>query len=130
MPDDPTVELGLARNLLADADAMRGRVTDRSIVNRLYYASFHAAQAVLYDRGFDPQTHDAVKRLFGREVVVAGQATKSDGSFLSNIYDLRTDADYEQEPIDVNVDSLYTRTEMFVEDMADVLEEGKNDSED
>lgn len=119
---DPAVELELAREALADADGMRQYASDRGTINRLYYACFHAAQAVLYENGFDPQTHDAVKRLFGREIVVGGEATKADGSFLSDMYDIRTDADYEQEPFSVNINSFYNRTKRFVEDMAELLD--------
>jgi uncharacterized protein (UPF0332 family) len=89
----------------------------------LYYACFHAAQAVLYDRRFVPTTHDAVSRLFGREVVIEGDATKADGKFLSDIYDKRQQADYEQASTTVNVDALNARTEKFVNDMAAVDEE-------
>lgn len=119
---DPAAELELAYEALFDANEMRQHTSDRTIVNRLYYACFHAAQAVLYEEGFDPQTHDAVKRLFGREIVVGGKATGTDGSFLSDMYDLRTDADYKQKSLAVNVNSLYSRTEQFVEDMAELLD--------
>lgn len=120
--DDPAVEMELAREALADADGMRHHASDRGTINRLYYACFHAAQAVLYERGFDPQTHDAVKRLFGREIVVGDDATKADGAFLSDMYDMRTDADYEQEPFSVTINTFYNRTERFVEDMSELID--------
>lgn len=118
----------MAREAVADAGVMRGHVTDRATVNRLYYACFHAAQAVLYDRGFDPDTHGGVVRLFGREVMQVGDASRSDAGFLSDMLERQSHADYKQEPLNVNVDSLYTRTEMFIEDMAELLD-GGDDSE-
>lgn len=122
-PVDPTVELELAYGALADADAIRGQGTDRGAVSRLYYACFHAAQAVLYNRGFAPSTHGAVSRLFGREIVLNGDATKADGSFLNNMYNKRQQADYRQSPPTGDVDVLYARTETFVADMAELIED-------
>lgn len=44
-------ELQAAREAVSDAEKMHeGEVTDNAIVNRLYYACFHAAQAALAHR--------------------------------------------------------------------------------
>jgi uncharacterized protein (UPF0332 family) len=54
-------ELSKAREALRDADRLSdGGGSQQGIVNRLYYASFHAAQAALYDRGVAPSSHRAV----------------------------------------------------------------------
>jgi uncharacterized protein (UPF0332 family) len=127
MPDDPVAEMELAGGALTDADALRQQGTDRGAIGRLYYACFHAAQAVLYDKGFSPESHDAVKRLFGREVVITGGASRSDGEFLSDMYDRRREADYKQSFSPMNVNALYARTESFVNDMADLIED-RNDA--
>lgn len=126
MPNDPATEMELADGALADADALRQQGTERGAISRLYYACFHAAQAVLYEKGFTPKTHDAVKQLFGREVVITGEASRSDGEFLSDMYDRRRQADYEQSFTSMNVNALYARTESFVNDMADLLEDRSN----
>lgn len=123
MPDDPDVELELAYGALADANTLRQQGTKRGAISRLYYACFHAAQAVLYEKGFYPKQHGAVSRLFGREVVLAGDASRSDGEFLNEMYDTRREADYEQSPPTVNVDSLYSRSEIFVDNMSDLIED-------
>lgn len=66
MPDDdsnPSVERELqqARQALDDAAKARDAdLSDAAVINRLYYAAFHAIQAVLYDRGFEPTTHGGV----------------------------------------------------------------------
>lgn len=127
MPDDPATEMELAAGALADAEASRQQGTERGVVSRLYYACFHAAQAVLYDKGFGPKSHDAVKQLFGREVVLVGDTSRSAGEFLSDMYDKRRQADYEQSPPTVNVDALYARTETFVADMAELIEDELDD---
>ncbi|MFB6312111.1 MAG: hypothetical protein ABEH64_13130 [Salinirussus sp.] len=46
------------------------------MINRLYYAAFHAVQAVLYDRGFEPTSHGGVLSLFGSEIIAAGDAPR------------------------------------------------------
>ncbi|GAA0196830.1 hypothetical protein ACFFQF_32655 [Haladaptatus pallidirubidus] len=54
MPEEDYVgeELEQARTALTDAKILQeGRGSDTAVVNRLYYACFHAAQAVLYAKG-------------------------------------------------------------------------------
>jgi uncharacterized protein (UPF0332 family) len=49
------------------------------VINRLYYAAFHAIQAVLYDHGFEPTSHGGVLSLFGSEIIAADDAPRRDG---------------------------------------------------
>lgn len=87
-------ELSKAREALADAERLAtSGGSDDGIVNRLYYAVFHAAQAVLYDRGIDPSSHAAVRNLFGEHVVLNGVATRDQGRLLTTLADLRQQAD-------------------------------------
>lgn len=82
MRDRANEEFSKARTALADATTLRdGGGSDEAIVNRLYYACFHAAQAVLYTEGYNPNTHSGVVRLFGREFVNTGRVIKHDGRF-------------------------------------------------
>jgi len=59
MPDEAVEDqLRQARQALADAEGAReAELSDAVVINRCYYACFHAAQAVLYDRGHDPSSH-------------------------------------------------------------------------
>lgn len=57
-PSDAAVEdqLRQAHQALSDADGARDAgLSDAVIINRRYYACFHAAQAALYDRRYDPR---------------------------------------------------------------------------
>lgn len=122
MVDYADEEMQEARDALADAEKMReAGVTEKAVVTRLYYACFHAANAVLYAKGFDPQTHQGTVRLFGREVVKAGGATGEDGRFLNDMRSYRQTADYTHDPIEVDVDELVERTGTFVGEMAGLL---------
>ncbi len=96
---------------------LRDGGTDKAVVNRLYYACFHAAQAVLYAKGFEPESHRGVISLFGQEVVLEGEASESDGRFLNELRDYREQADYDHDPIEADVDELFERAEEFVATM-------------
>lgn len=126
MPDRSPVEdqLRLSNQALEDAIGARDAdLSDSVIVNRLYYACFHAAQAVLYQRGFEPESHGGVLSLFGSEVVVEGDATRDQGRFLNDVSTLRRQADYGLEPIDEDPDRLIERTEEFVSHMEGLVDE-------
>ena len=76
MPDDDAPgeaavedQLRQARQALSDAEGARNvNLSDAVVINRLYYACFHAAQAALYDREVEPTTHGGVLTFFGSEM--------------------------------------------------------------
>jgi uncharacterized protein (UPF0332 family) len=125
MPDDDAPsesavedQLRQARQALSDAEGARNaELSDAVVINRLYYACFHAAQAALYDRGYDPTTHGGVLTLFGSEIVREGDASRTDGRFLNDLGELRQQADYGYGTIDENIDALHSRTQQLVSDM-------------
>ena len=111
-------ELHQARQALSDAKKARDAdLSDAAIINRLYYASFHAVQAVLYDRGYEPTSHGGVLSLFGSEIIVAGDAAREHGRFLNQLSELRKQADYGYGEIDENVDALLARAQQLVSEM-------------
>lgn len=124
MPDPVASQLEQAREAISDARGARDAgLSDAVVVNRCYYACFHAAQAALYDRGFEPESHGAVLSLFGSEVVVDGAAPRDDGRFLNELSTLRKQADYGHEPVDEDVDALVERAASFVDRTSDLVEE-------
>jgi uncharacterized protein (UPF0332 family) len=119
-PSEAAVEdqLRQAHQALSDAKGARdAELSDTVVVNRLYYACFHAAQAVLYDREHDPTTHGGVLSLFGSEIVKEGNAARADGRFLNDLGELRQKADYGYGTIDKDIDALLTRTRQFISKM-------------
>jgi uncharacterized protein (UPF0332 family) len=108
-------ELRHAQKALSDAAVLRDSGTDAATVNRLYYACFHAASAVLYAKGHSSTTHRGVLSLSDQHVVQTGEVNGDDGRFLNQMGDYRDQADYGYEPLDVNVEALFARTEDFVE---------------
>jgi uncharacterized protein (UPF0332 family) len=123
-------ELSEARRALADAERPVEVSSSEGIVNRLYYASFHAAQAALYVQGVDPGSHGAVRNRFGEEIVLDGDATREEGRLLTTLADLRRRADYGYDRIDTDVTVLATRTENLVERMTTFVERTAEDADD
>lgn len=115
--DDRTVtgQIEQSEEAMKDAVGARGAgLSDRVVVNRCYYACFHAARAVLSDRGFAPRSHGGVISTFGSEVVKSGEVSRETGRFLNEISELRTRADYTQEPIEQDIDQLLDQSKEFV----------------
>lgn len=114
-------ELAKAGAALDDARTMADAgVSDEAIVNRLYYACFHAANAVLYDRDFEPSTHKGTISLFGQELVVDGPISRERGRFLNQLRDYREQADYGHDPVNADVESLLARADEFVADLTEL----------
>lgn len=127
-PSDTTIqrELEQARQALSDAEIARtAGVSDATVINRLYYAGFHAVQAVLYDRGYEPTSHGGVLSLFGSEIIAVGDAPREHGRFLNRLAELRKQADYGYGELDEDVDALLTRTQQLVTEMESLCEHGK-----
>lgn len=78
--------LSMARLALSDAEQLvASDGSDEGIVNRLYYAAFHAAQAALYQRDVDPSSHGAVRNRFGEHFVLDGSVSRTHGRLLTTL---------------------------------------------
>ena len=114
---DATVERELQQAQQALDDATKARsagLSDAAVIIRLYYAAFHAVQAVLYEREFNPTSHGAVLSLFGSEIIATDDSLREHGRFLSQLSELRKQADYGYETVDEDLDALLSRTQELV----------------
>ncbi|MEA1871082.1 MAG: HEPN domain-containing protein [Candidatus Bipolaricaulota bacterium] len=66
-------------------------------VSRAYYAVLHAAKAALLARDIITESHTAVRRLFGKELVQQGLLEKEWAMILAHEQDERASADYDVE---------------------------------
>lgn len=66
-------------------------------VSRAYYAVLHAAKAALFTRDIVTESHTAVRRLFGKELVQQGLLEKEWAMILAHEQDERASADYDVE---------------------------------
>ncbi len=69
-----------------------GRLVD--CVNRIYYAAFNAAKAVLNSMGNDPKTHSGMISEFGFHVVNKGIVSREHGIALRRSFEARESGDY------------------------------------
>jgi uncharacterized protein (UPF0332 family) len=62
--------------------------------NRLYYACYYAASALLIKNGHIAQTHSGVIGLLGMHFISKGIISKELGKFYTKIFELRQTGDY------------------------------------
>lgn len=111
-------EFSRADLMLEDArTAHEVDISKATIVNRLYYACFHAAQAALYARGFDPRSHGQVQTMLGRELIQTGEVPREFGRFLNDMETYRRRVDYGSGSVERETEELLRRTTEFLEAM-------------
>ncbi|MCQ2606090.1 MAG: HEPN domain-containing protein [Bacteroidales bacterium] len=63
-------------------------------INRLYYAVFHAASALLINKGIEVKTHKGVSLMLGEHFVKNGVLTMDEAKFYARLQNLRERGDY------------------------------------
>jgi len=67
----------------------------RTAANRLYYACYYAATALLINDGYETHTHSGVKTLLGLHYISENKIEKSLGKMYRQLFNLRQTGDYE-----------------------------------
>lgn len=83
-----------ARSALAEAAALEQMGHAGGAISRAYYAAYHAARALLYDKGLEPKTHEGVRRLIGLHYVLSNELSAAQGDALARLAFMREAADY------------------------------------
>lgn len=65
------------------------------VANRLYYAVFHAVNAMLFADGIRTGTHKGTSVQFGKFYVLTGIFSREDGVLYSHLQTMREKADYQ-----------------------------------
>ena len=97
--------------------------------NRSYYPVFHAMRAVLaYDR-FDSKKHSGVIAEFRRLYVKTGVFNIETSDIVSNLFDIRTNSDYDDFFIvsKEDVEEQVANAEKFVVEIKQYLDRKKQD---
>ena len=84
--------------------------------NRLYYAIYYAASALLISEGHEAHTHAGVINLVSKIYVTSGALEKEDGRLTRKIFEMRQAADYD-DFIDVekaDIDEYLPKVEALV----------------
>jgi len=88
-------ELKRAEKALMAAKILFDSTLFEDCISRSYYSILHAAKAVLLTHGIRVESHDAVKRLFGREMIKNGLIENEYANILREEQDERLLADYD-----------------------------------
>ena len=83
-----------ADRLLEDAALLLSNERWESSINRSYYAALNAAKAVLILFGIDPGSHEGVKSMVGKKLILGGFLEKEHGRWFRNLQFQREDVDY------------------------------------
>jgi len=83
-----------ANETLADARLLADKERWNSCINRLYYASFYAVNALLLNNNFKTHTHNGCKAKFHHEFIKTGVIDKKYGKLYSDLFDWRQEGDY------------------------------------
>ena len=95
MNDLSRKELIRAKKALQAAKTLLENRLYEDCVSRAYYAVLHAAKAVLATEGAEPQSHHAVRRMFGLHLVKTGKIEKDFAKILTAEQEDRAISDYD-----------------------------------
>jgi uncharacterized protein (UPF0332 family) len=84
-----------AEETMSDARILLGSGSYFGVVNRIYYAIFYAARALLVTRDLDSPKHSGVIALFNKEFVKEGVISKDLGKIFNDLFEIRSAGDYE-----------------------------------
>lgn len=117
MNDISQKELIRAKKALLAAKTLLENQLYEDCVSRAYYAVLHAANAALATKDIEPESHNAVKRMFGLHLIKTGEIEKDFAKILTAEQEDRAIGDYNIY-IDIEQDRAHKRVldaERFVE---------------
>jgi uncharacterized protein (UPF0332 family) len=87
---------------------------------------YHAAEAVLYARGYKPKTHAGLRTMLGEHIINKGIVSKACGRSLAQAARLREMSDYEvdADPEEARTERLISEAAQFVAEARGALERG------
>jgi uncharacterized protein (UPF0332 family) len=88
-------ELNRSKKALLAAQALLQNQLYEDCVSRAYYSVLHAAKAALAEVGVAPQSHQAVRRMFGLHLVKTGKIEKDFANILTAQQEDREIGDYD-----------------------------------
>lgn len=108
--------LARARESLAEADALIEAARHRGAINRLYYAAFYAARALLALRDLDSSRHSRIISMFQQHFVQNGIVAADTARALPRAFEKRLRSDYDDfvEAPAAEVERLRTEVVSFV----------------
>ena len=100
-------------------------------INRLYYACYYMAVALLLKNNISAQTHSGVKTMLGMHFTSKGKLSISASKIFTTLFEKRHSSDYDdfvycdQEMFD----ELYPKAEAFIEEIKKLIKSSCNTTE-
>ena len=100
-------------------------------INRLYYACYYMAVALLLKNNISAQTHSGVKTMLGMHFTSKGKLSISASKIFTTLFEKRHSSDYDafvycdQEMFD----ELYPKAEAFIEEVKELIKSSCNTTE-
>ena len=94
-------------------------------VNRMFYACYYAASALLITNGIVTKTHDGVLQMLSLHFIKTGVLPAEYGRIYRNLFDKRSSGDYEDFFYHTkdSAEALYPDAKSFVERIKDLVYE-------
>ena len=121
------LEIERAERMLAEFPIYIEHNLWNTLVNRMYYAVFHAATALLIKHGLHAGTHQGVYILLSKHFIKEGVLSTDEGRLFSRLETLREKGDYNCF-VDAEVEEVLPLLEpvkSFVNHICKLLDEGK-----
>ena len=114
-----------AHETLAEIPFLRNQGFCSTAINRMYYACYYAAQALLTKHHISASTHAGVKTMLGMHFVSKGLITKESGRAFANLFDSRQSSDYDDfvYSSQEEIDELYPKAQRFIDEVDKLLEQ-------
>lgn len=84
-----------SRQTLKEADVLAAAGMYNASVNRLYYAAYYAASALMIGNSIETVTHKGIKTMLGLKFIHAGLLENEYGRIYQSLFDGRQAGDYE-----------------------------------
>ena len=96
----------------------------RAAYNRLYYACFYAAKALLEAHGYTAETHSGVKTLLSKHFIRNGTIDPELGAFYTDVMEARleSDCDASFDPDPAQLRAWGPKAEAFIDRIVDFLD--------
>ena len=114
-----------ARTRNAEVESHRQNGFYNTAVNRMYYACYYAATAMLVSMGIEVKSHDGVRQCLGKHIVMEGLLSPDLGRFYSRLFSKRSTGDYDDfiNHTLATVDELLPKARLFIDTLLGQLEQ-------
>ena len=115
-------QLEKAKRTLAEIPILLENKFWRNATNRLYYACFYAATALLINDGHETHTHNGVQTLLGLHFVNKGIISAEQGRLFRTLFERRLKGDYDALDIkEEDIKPLFEPAKEFIAEIENLL---------